>query len=196
MYTGYCMAQAARQLFTFDEYLILEEIAEVRHEFLDGQVWAMAGGTPEHAAISGNVTALLNVQLRSRRCRVFTSDLRIRIQATGLGTYPDVTVVCDKLERDPEDRKGHTIVNPRTVVEVLSPSTEEYDRKEKLSHYQRALSIQEIVLVAHDRREIEVVRREADGTWSRHLTRDDGIARLESVECDLPLDEVYHDPLA
>jgi Uma2 family endonuclease len=188
--------QVARHHFSFDEYLLLEEIAEVKHEFLDGQVWAMAGGTPEHAAICGNVTTLLNVQLHGRRCRVFSSDLRVRVKATGLGTYPDVTVVCGKLETDPEDRKANTAVNPRVIVEVLSPSTEGYDRSEKLSHYQAVASIDEVVLVAHDRREIEIVRRDPNGSWSRHVARGDETARLQSIACDLPLSEVYRDPLA
>jgi Uma2 family endonuclease len=190
------MGQPARQIFTFEDYLALEEVSEVRHEFLDGQAWAMAGGTPEHAAVAGNITTLLNVQLRGRRCRVFSSDLRIRVQATGLGTYPDVTVVCGQLERDPEDRKGNTLLNPQVVVEVLSPSTEVYDRDEKLSHYQRVPSIQEVALVAHDRREIEIVRRQSDGSWSRHVSRGEETAHLESLGCGLPLAEVYHDPLA
>lgn len=155
----------------------------------------MAGGSPEHAALIGNVTTLLNVQLRGQRCRVYTTELRVRAKATGLGTYPDVAVVCSRLERDPEDRSGHTAINPRVVVEVLSPSTEAYDRGEKLGHYQTIASLTEIVLVAHDRQEIEVIRREADGTWSRHLTHADEVARLESLGCDLAVAEVYRDPL-
>ena len=190
------MGLAARQRFTFDEYLLLEEIAEVKHEFLDGEAWAMAGGSPEHAAIIGNVTTLLNVQLRGQRCRVFSTELRVRAKATGLGTYPDITVVCGRLERDPDDRSGHTVINPRVIVEVLSPSTEAYDRGEKLSHYQTIPSLDEIVLVAHDRSEIEVIRREADGTWSRHVVGTGQTARLTSVACDLSVAEVYRDPLA
>jgi len=190
------MGVVARQRFSFDEYLLLEEIAEVKHEFLDGEVWAMAGGSPEHAAIIGNVTTLLNVQLRGQRCRVHSTELRVRIKATGLGTYPDVTVICGRLERDPDDRTGHTAINPRVVVEVLSPSTEEYDRGEKLSHYQMIQSLEEVVLVAHDRPEIEVVRREADGTWSRHIAGIGDTARVTSIGCDLSVAEVYRDPLA
>jgi Uma2 family endonuclease len=190
------MVVPARQRFTFDEYLVLEEIAEVKHEFLDGEVWAMAGGSPEHASIIGNVVTLLNVQLRGQRCRVHSTELRVRVKATGLGTYPDVTVVCGRLERDPDDRTGHTAINPRVIVEVLSPSTEEYDRGEKLSHYQRIPSLEEVVLVAHDRQEIEVVRRETNGTWSRHIAGVGQTARLTSVACDLAVAEVYHDPLA
>jgi len=190
------MGVPARQRFTFDEYLLLEEIAEVKHEFLDGEVWAMAGGSPEHAAIIGNVTTLLNVQLRGQRCRVHSTELRVRVKATGLGTYADVTVICGRLERDPDDRTGRTAINPRVIVEVLSPSTEEYDRGEKLSHYQTIPSLEEVVLVAHDRPEIEVVLREADGTWSRHVAGVGQSARLTSIACDLAVVEVYRDPLA
>ena len=190
------MGLPARQRFSFDEYLLLEEIAEVKHEFLDGEVWAMAGGSPEHAAIICNVSTLLNVQLRGQRCRVYTIELRVRVKASGLGTYPDVTVVCGRLERDPDDRTGHTAINPRVLVEVLSPSTEEYDRGEKLSHYQAIPSLDEVVLVAHDRHEIEVVRREANGTWSRHIAGPGQTARLTSLACDLAVTEVYRDPLA
>ncbi len=186
----------ARQGFTFDEYLLLEEIAEVKHEFLDSEVWAMAGESPERAAIIGNVTTLLNVQLRGQRCRVHSTELRVRVKATGLGTYPDVTVICGRLERDTDDRTGHTAINPRVIVEVLSPRTENYDRGEKLSHYQTISSLQEIVLVAHDRAEIEIVRREADGTWSRHIAGVGQSARLSSIGCDLSVAEVYRDPLA
>ena len=191
-----CVALPVRQRFSFDEYLVLEEIAEVKHEFLDGEVWAMAGGSPEHAAIIGNVTTLLNVQLRGQRCRVYSTELRVRVKATGLGTYPDVTGLCGRLERDPDDRTGHTAINPRVIVEVLSPSTEGYDRGEKLSHYQTIQGLQEVVLVAHDRNEIEVVRREADGTWSRHVAGSGQTARLTSIACDLVVAEVYRDPLA
>ena len=175
---------------------MLEDDSGIKHEFLDGQVWAMSGGTPEHAAVSGNVLTLLNVQLSGKKCRVFTSDLRIRVVATGLGTYPDVSVVCGRVELDPEDAKRHTVVNPRILIEVLSPSTEAYDRGEKLRHYQQIPSVEEVVLVAHDRREIEIVRREQDGSWSRHLKRDGEVATLSSVECSLPVAEVYRDPLA
>jgi Uma2 family endonuclease len=190
------MAQPAHHRFSFEEYLMLEEDSGIKHEFLDGQVWAMSGGTPDHAAMAGNVLTLLNVQLSGKRCRVFTSDLRVRVRATGLGTYPDVSVVCGRLDLDPEDSKRHTIVNPCVLIEVLSPSTESYDRGEKLRQYQLIPSVEEIVLVAHDRREMEVVRRQADGSWSRHLAGAGEAARLSSIACDLPVDEVYRDPLA
>jgi Uma2 family endonuclease len=189
------MVLGARQKYSFEEYLELEELSPVvKHEFLEGQVWAMAGGSPDHAAIAANASSLLHAQLRGRPCRVFSSDLRIRVTATGLGTYPDITVVCGRLELDPQDKKGHTVVNPQVIVEVLSPSTEDYDRGEKLEHYKRIDSLQEVVLIAHDERSIEVMRRDEDG-WSRTVHRR-GAVELRSLPCSLPLDEIYRDPLA
>lgn len=189
------MAHAAHHRFTFEEYLALEDDSGTKHEFLGGQVWAMSGGTPEHAAVSMNIGALLSNELRGKPCRTYSSDLRVRVQATGLGTYPDVTVIGGRLELDPEDPKKHTAINPRVVVEVLSPSTEDYDRGDKLGHYKQIPSLAEIVLVGHDRREVEIVRREADGTWSREIARDGDVVRLTSLGCELPVEEVYRNPL-
>lgn len=185
---------AARQRYTFEEYLELEAISPVRHEYRDGGVWAMAGGSPAHAAIAVNVSTRLSTALRDRPCRVFGSDLRIRVAATGLGTYPDVSVVCGALELDPEDRRGHTVTNPTVVVEILSPSTEDYDRGEKLAEYKRIASLREIVLVAHDEPRLEIWRRVGE-IWTLEVSRGDAIAELHSVGCSLPLSEVYRDPL-
>ena len=182
-------------VFTFADYVLLEEDSPVKHEFLDGRVWAMAGGSARHAAIAARVIALLSSGVRDRKCEVFTSDLRIRVVATGLGTYPDASVVCGSLELHPEDPKGHTLTNPIIVVEVLSPSTEEYDRTEKRAHYQTIPSLREIVLVSQDQRRIEIWRRDRE-TWSCHVTLDAGTAQLESIDSKLPLAEIYRDPLA
>jgi len=95
------MGELAHHRFTFEQYLMLEADSGSKHEFLDGQVWAMSGRRPDHAAVAGNVLTLLNVQLSGKKCRVFTSDLRVRVVVTGLGTYPDVSVVCGRLELDP-----------------------------------------------------------------------------------------------
>lgn len=189
------MAHAVRQHFTFDEYISLEEVSRVKHEYLAGQVWAMAGGSPAHARITANVSALLTNLLTGKRCSAFSSDLRVRAKATTLGTYPDVTVVCGKLELDPDDRRGHTVINPKVIVEVLSPSTEAYDRGERLEHYKAIASLEEVVLVAHDREEIETVRREADGSWSRHIASALGVVELTSLGVELAVADVYRDPL-
>lgn len=184
----------AHQRFTFEDYLALEETSTVKHEFLDGIVWAMAGGTPDHGALAANLIVLLGSQVRDRPCRVFTSDVRIRIKATGLATYPDVSVICGEQQTDPDDPRGDTIVNPRVVAEVLSPSTEDYDRGEKLAHYKRIPSLEEILLVAHEERRIELWRRESDH-WTVHVSRGEDSASVTSIGAELPLREVYRNPL-
>ena len=190
------MSQAAHHRFTFAEYVALEEHSGTKHEFLGGLVSAMSGGSPEHAAVTVNVATLLSNALRGKPRRTYSSDLRVRVQATGLATYPDVTVICGHLEIDPEDPRKHTALNPQIVVEILSPSTEDYDRGEKLGHYKTIPTVAEVVLVAHDRHEVEIVRREADGSWSREIVRSGEVARLESIDSELPVAEIYRDPLA
>jgi Uma2 family endonuclease len=188
------MTEAIRQRFDFSDYVSLEEDSTVKHEFLGGLVWPMAGGSPDHARIAANITAWLSTQLAGRRCTVFGSDLRVRVLATGLATYPDVTVVCGPLEFDPEDSKRHTVINPALIVEILSPATEEYDSGEKLLHYQQIASLQEIALVAQAEQRIEIWRRGPHG-WAREAEASDP-ARLLTLGCDLPLTAVYRDPLA
>jgi Uma2 family endonuclease len=189
------MAQPTHHRFTFGEYIRIEENSAVKHEFFGGQVFAMAGGSPEHAGITANIARLLGNALEGKPCRVFSPDLRIRVRATGLGTYPDATVVCGSIEIYHEDPKRHTALNPRMLVEVLSPSTEDYDRGEKLGHYKQIESLMEVVLVAHDRAEVEVVRREADGSWSRHIASGGELVRLESLDCEIPVSAIYSNPL-
>jgi Uma2 family endonuclease len=179
--------------YTYREYLALERGANVRHEFFDGEIYARAGGTREHAAICANLTTSLSTQLRGRGCQAHSSDLRVRVLETGLATYPDVTVICHHAEQDPEDR--NTVTNPVLLVEVLSPSTAAYDRGEKLAHYRRIPSLQEIVLVAHDERLIEVWRREEGDTWVRREARG-GSVTLTAVPATLVVDDVYRDELA
>jgi Uma2 family endonuclease len=188
------MSEAVRQRFDFSDYLSLEESSTVKHEYLGGLVWAMAGGSPEHARIAANLAALLSSQLAGQRCAVFSSDLRVRVLATGLATYPDLTVVCGQLEFDPEDSKQHTIINPSVILEVLSPSTEDYDRGEKLSHYQQIASLRELVLVDPERRSIEVWRRAAQD-WSFDAGSAEG-ASLTTLGCELLAAVVFRDPLA
>jgi Uma2 family endonuclease len=186
----FAMVSPSRQRFTFREYIALEEVAAVKHEFLDGHAWAMAGGSPEHAAIAANVIALLAVSLRGTPCRVFSADLRVRVKASGLSTYPDVTVVRGPLERDPDDPSGNTVINPTVVVEVLSPSTEDYDRGEKVAHYKQIASLQEIVLVAQDEQRLEIWRRQGD-RWTLGIAAGSGRLHLASLAIDASVAEVY-----
>lgn len=174
--------------YSWADYLALEESSNVKHEFLDGQIYGIAGGTPEHAAIAAALTGLLFAQLRGSRCRLHDADLRVRVLETGLATYPDVTIVCGARERHPED--PNAVTNPILLVEVLSKSTEEYDRGDKFEHYKRIASLREYVLVSHREREIEVWTRRTDA-WTRAVFRDGERAELASVSAQLDVTELY-----
>jgi Uma2 family endonuclease len=179
---------------TLEEYVRLEAHANVKHEFVDGWIFAMAGGTPEHAALAASVITALGRQLEERRCRVFTSDARVFVAEPNVVTYPDASVVCGQLERHDVDKLA--IVNPTLVVEVLSPRTEEYDRGDKLDYYRGIAALREVVLVAHDRPRIEIVRRGDDGAWTIDAFGPGEVARLRSIDCELRVDEIFRDPLA
>jgi Uma2 family endonuclease len=186
------MAEPAR--YTFAEYLALDERSEARYEFVNGEVFAMSGGTLEHSRIAANLIASLGAQLLGRPCVVYTSDARVRVQATGLATYPDVSVVCGSIERDPESR--NTITNPVVLIEVLSDSTEGYDREEKFSHYRRIGSLREYLLVSQRERRVEHFSRNADDSWTLRDVTSPEVVRIPSIGCVLALDVVYRDPLA
>jgi Uma2 family endonuclease len=184
---------APRLRFSFGEYLQVDADSSVKHEFLDGMILAMASGTPDHAALAASVAAALNQQLRAKKCRVFSEALRIRVLATGFAGYPDVSVVCAKLELDPADQ--NTVTNPAVVVEILSPSTEQYDRGEKLRQYQQIASLSHVALVAHDEKRIEVWSRGGEG-WMATSFHSGERATLDALECALDVDEIYRDPLS
>jgi Uma2 family endonuclease len=179
---------APRHRYTFREYLDLEEVARVRHEFYQGEIYAMAGGTPEHAAMAAAITAILGRQLDAKSCRVYSSDLRVRVLATGLATYPDVTVICGPSERDPNSPTH--VTNPKLVVEVLSTSTADYDRGEKVQHYQQIPSLAAILLVDHESERIDLWTRSA-GVWQARSFGTGEIVPLDTLGAALPVDEVY-----
>ncbi len=183
---------APRLRFSFREYLRVDAESPAKHEFLDGMILAMAGGSPEHAALAMAVGAALQRQLEGKRCRVYSADLRIRVPASGFAGYPDVTVVCERLERDPED--ASTATNPAVVVEILSPSTEQYGRGEKLRQYQELASLLHVVLVSYDEKRIDVWSRNEAG-WALTTANAGGRVRLDGIGCALDVDEVYRDPL-
>ena len=176
--------------YTYAEYLSYEDASNAKHEYLDGEIYAMAGGSPEHAQLSVAVASSLRAQLEGRPCRVFSSDLRVRVAATGLTTYPDVTVVCGPLRRDEASRE--TILNPVLVVEVLSEGTERYDRGEKFEHYKKISTLEEFVLMSQKEPLVEVWHLNR-GTWSSREARSAGRVALESVGCELVVDELYRD---
>ena len=183
------VAPAALHRYAFADYLALEEASNTKHEFLKGEIYAMAGGTPEHAALSVAVAAALLSQLRGGPCRVYSSDLRIRSLTTGLTTYPDVTVVSGGLQRDPESPT--TVVNPSLVVEVTSDGTEAYDRGEKLDHYRAIPSLGTVVLVSHREALVEVWQRRPSGPWDPRAFRSGQTAELEALPVRLVVDEIY-----
>lgn len=184
------MATPAHRLdYTYADYLAFEASSNVKHEFLDGQIYAMAGGTPEHAALASAVTGLLFPQLRRGRCRAHDADLRVRVPVTGLTTYPDITVVCGPRERDATDPLA--VTNPTLIVEVLSRSTEKYDRGEKFEHYKNLPSLRQYVLVSYQDRCVEVWTRDAGDGWTSSLARDGDVADLASIAARLDVSELY-----
>jgi Uma2 family endonuclease len=180
-------APAHRIRYTYAEYLALEDSSNVKHEFLDGQIYALAGGTPEHAALAASVIGLLFAGLRGGRCRTYDADLRVRTP-TGLSTYPDVTVVCGPTERDRGD--GQAVTNPTLIVEVLSRSTEEYDRGDKFEHYRSMPSLEQYVLVSHRERRLEIWTRTADG-WTSASAGEGDVAPLASIGTSLAVHDIY-----
>lgn len=183
------MALAARKpKLSYQDYLDLEQRTDTRHEFLDGEVFAMAGGTPRHSAAKTNLIGLLFAGLRGRGpCRPYDSDLKVRVLATGLATYPDVTVICGKPDRDEEDANAAT--NPTLLAEVLSPSTEAWDRGGKFDHYQQIPSLQHYLLMDPRKPLLQHFERQTDGSW-RLTTHRAGDA-LTVMGVALSVDELY-----
>ena len=153
----------------------------------------MAGGTPDHAALAMSVGIALGIGLRGKRCRVFSSDLRIRVEEADLATYPDVIVVCGELERSANDKNA--AVNPIVLVEVLFESTEAWGRGEKAAHYRRIPTLREYLLVAQDEPRLELYRRADARHWEFHEARSGESLQLTSVGMTLEVDEIYRNPL-
>ena len=160
--------------YSYAEYLSLENFSNVKHEFLDGQMYAMSGGTTEHGALMAAATYMLIEQLRGGPCRVYSSEVRVRTPS-GLSTYPDVSVICGPIARDPAD--ATTMTNPSLIVEVLSRSTEAYDKGEKFEHYKTFPSLRQYVLISQRDRSVEVRTREESG-WASAVFGDGQVAEL------------------
>jgi Uma2 family endonuclease len=183
------MATDPKQRLTIQEYLILERQAETKSDYLDGELFAMSGASREHNLISGNVFAALHTQLAEGPCEVYASDMRLRTP-DDLLTYPDVVVVCGEPQFG--DSELDTLLNPTVIVEVLSKSTESYDRLTKLDHYKRISSLAEILLVAQERPRVEHWVRQGDGRWIVEDIEDLGATvELPSIRCELSLETMY-----
>jgi Uma2 family endonuclease len=179
---------------SYAEYVTAEQHSELRHEFLHGEVFAMAGATPLHAALAAALIQHLGNALRGKPCRVYSSDLRVRIRETGLTTYPDLSVVCGKLETDIEDPNAG--INPVVLIEMLSESSEAYDRGAKAAHYRRIPSLREYVLVSQLEPAIEVFRRNERGNFELIEARKGERIELAALGVTLDVDAIYADPLA
>jgi Uma2 family endonuclease len=184
------MSAQPSQYLTLQQYFTLEESGDRKHEYYHGAIYAMTGASARHNLIVANLIGLLHGQLRGSSCRIFPSDLRLKIQATGLYTYPDISVICGGIQFG--DGRQDTVTNPTVLIEVLSPSTENYDRGKKFEHYRTIESLQEYIVVAQDRVHIEQHIRQDEHRW---LLVDffavDQIVQIGAVDCTLPVALVY-----
>jgi Uma2 family endonuclease len=183
------MAKRFDPLLTPEEYLEMERASEIRHEYIDGRVYAMTGGTRAHSDIITNLARELANQVRGGPCRLHLGNLRIKVTASGRYTYPDLSIAC----REPtmEDEHDDTMLNPTVVIEVLSRSTEQYDRGEKREHFQRIESLRCFVAVAQHRMWAEIYTR-ADDAWTRtEIEGADAVLRLDAAGCAVALRDVY-----
>lgn len=188
------MTQAAHDLWVpYSDYLLEEVKSQTKNEYINGVVYAMAGGTPEHAGLTAAVAGELRQILVGHPCRVYSSDLRIRIVETDMATYPDVTVICGQLKTAPDD--PNATVNPTLLVEVLSDSTEAYDRGEKFAHYRYISSLKEYVLVSQRTQRVEVYRRNNTNHWELFEFRPGEAVVFESIGCKVDVNEIYRNPL-
>jgi Uma2 family endonuclease len=179
-----------RSKWTVEDYLAFERESEEKHEFLDGEIFAMAGASLSHNRIVRNLNTTIHTQLRNSPCEVFPSDLRLKISATGLYTYPDIMVVCG--EPQLEDTPTDTLLNPTLIIEVLSPSTEAYDRGKKFEHYRTLESFREYILIAQDRFHVEPYVRQADNQWLlSDYNKPDDVINLSSIDCTLLVGDIY-----
>lgn len=174
-----------------EEYLELERSAEWRSEYFDGEIFPMPGTTLEHTQITKNITVELALQFRDRPCDVYPLDLRTKVMQTGLYTYPDIAALCGEPEF--EEEAVDTLLNPALIIEVLSDSTESYERGRKFAHYRSLASLREYVLVSQWECRVERYSRTEDGSWTyMEFTDPDGFLELHSVGAQLSLANVYH----
>src|SRR5919108_290049 len=178
-----------RSDYTPEEYLALERAARHKSEYVNGRIYALAGASRAHNLIAGNVFAELRAQLRGRPCEAYINDMRVKVSQTGLYTYPDVAALCG--EPQFEDAHLDTLLNPTVIVEVLSESTEGYDRGEKFAHYRRLESLREYVLIAQDKVRIERYVRDGERWVLTEIDSLDDTLALASIGCELRLREVY-----
>lgn len=184
------MSTIPKTRYTPEQYLAIERAAQFRSEFLRGEMFAMVGASRKHNLVAGNVSRRIGEQFDGRRCEVYQSDMRVKVSATDLYTYPDVVATCD--EPRFEDDQVDTLVNPKVIVEVLSPSTELWDRGKKFEHYRNISSLRECVLISQDHVLVEKFAINADGEWAlRDYHTLEDILVLDSISCRITLSDIY-----
>ena len=179
--------QAKPMTLSPEEYLALEREAEFRHEYVDGEIIAMSGGSMEHSLIAANLIGELRTALRQHPCQVFTADMRIK--AGTRYTYPDLSVVCGQSKLEDEHRD--TLLNPVVVCEVLSDSTAHYDRGDKFAHYQEIASLRHYILVSQKEVRVEHFLREGHDAWTRQVLGPGHALVMAELECEISIDEIY-----
>ena len=187
------MSAAERPYLTAEEYLALERVAQTRSQLVDGEMFGMAGASEEHVLINTNLVTALRTRLRGGPCRIYANDMRVKVSETGMYTYPDLAVACG--ERKFEDRHSDTLLNPVLIIEVLSPSTERYDRGGKFADYRRLSSLREYVLVSQDSYRVEHYFRQNDGPqWLFSETIElGGTLQLAALGIEVLMSEIYED---
>jgi Uma2 family endonuclease len=184
------MSLQPKPRLTPEDYLAIERSADFKSEYFDGEIFAMTGASEPHNIIVINSVIALGNQLKKRPCKLYANDMRVKVDPTGLYTYPDLVVVCGKAQL--EDAHLDTLLNPTLIVEVLSDSTEAYDRGRKFEHYRKLESLAEYVLISQHWPHVESYRRQPDHHWL--LTESSGLDSkllLESIDCELALAEIY-----
>lgn len=181
-----------KRRYTPAEYYALEYEASYKSDYYEGEIFAMAGGTANHSLITMNLGAALWQRLRGKPYIPYDSNMRLKVEASGLRTYPDVTIYCEKLKFDPEDPRNTTALNPTVLFEVLSPTTEAYDRGLKAGNYRQVATLKMYAFVAKDRPHVEMHVRQADGNWAiKDVQGMEATARIDAIGVDLPLAEIY-----
>ena len=175
--------------YTPEQYLALERKAEYKSEYINGRIFAMAGASRQHNQITFNIAGELRLQLKGRACIAYSNDMRVKVPRTGLYSYPDIVATCN--EPKFEDSFVDTLLNPTLIIEVLSDSTEAYDRGEKFAHYRRLSSLEEYILVAQYRICVEHYVRQGERWILAEISELEGIINLDSINCTLPLKEIY-----
>lgn len=185
------MSSTPKTLLTPEEYLAIERKAEYRSEYYAGEMFAMAGATRRHNRIVTNLTTTLDNQLKARPCNVYSTDMRVNVPSTGLYAYPDVVVTCG--EEVFADNQEDILLNPSVIIEVLSDSTEAYDRGKKFEHYQSINSLTTYILVSQNSARVEqYVRQEGSSRWTYSEVHERGEPiRIEAIVCELKLEEIY-----